>query len=193
MAALTSSEPLTQLPISFRTYTFHENTQRPRVLVSGQVKKEAVSFSSFEPLKVMGVAYARDGSVASLFSDSLKIAQGDEEISFRSYMRVAPGNYRLKLAVVDPAGMRGTAEKDLIVPAFRADELMSSSMVISQRLERFPLSVLDLQAKLSNESDPVFHNGFHVLAPAENVVEIGSPVAVFYKVHNLEGDPSKRR
>ncbi len=106
-------------------------------------------------------------------------------------MKLAPGRYRLKLAVADITGRVGTAEQDLAVPALPIDRLATSSLVASQELKAFPPSVFALQSKLSDETDPLFHRGFRIPALVKNRVKRGSPLAVFYRIYNLTADEGK--
>ena len=191
--ALTSPNPLTQLGLKFQAYVFAETPQQARLILAGRVKNLPAELSFQGSLRVMGVARSMDGRIASLFSDSVELGEQEKEISFRNDLKLAPGRYRVKLAVVDPGGRRGTAEEEVLVPAFQLDSLTASSLLLSQKLEGFPAYVLDLQRRLTDETDPLFHNGVRILAPAERRFESSAPLAVFYKVHNLKSDLRERR
>ena len=195
MAALAFSASKTDLPLRFRAYVFNESPEQARLLISARVGAGAVNQPvASEGLEVVGVAYGQDGGIASLFGDTIQVMEGaDQEIDFSRQMKLRPGSYRLKLAVADIAGNIGTAEQELSLAGMQPDQMACSSLVASQDLEEVAPSVFDLQTRLNDEADPLVHQGFRILARADDRVDGGDPLAVFYKVYNLGNEPQKTR
>jgi VWFA-related protein len=204
MSAISSPTPLTQLPVSFRPVFFYDSPQLARVPISARIQRGTIELKKkgglmVNAVDVMGVAYAEDGSVAARFSETLNLAVEKEreelfrnsDIPYRNYIKLRPGKYQLKLAIADEKGKVGTAEQTLAVPPMPAG-LASSSLVVSQEMTQLPELIKNMQTRLLDEADPLIYKGIQILAPVGNTVRRENPIAVFYKLYNLEGNEASR-
>ncbi|HEU0007167.1 MAG TPA: VWA domain-containing protein [Terriglobia bacterium] len=204
MSAISSPTPLTQLPVSFRPVFFYDSPQLARVPISARIQRGTIELKKkgglmVNAVDVMGVAYAEDGSVAARFSETLNLAVEKEreelfrnsDIPYRNYIKLRPGKYQLKLAIADEKGKVGTSEQSLAVPPMPAG-LASSSLVVSQEMTQLPDLIRNMQTRLLDEADPLIYKGIQILAPVGNTVRRENPIAVFYKLYNLEGNAASR-
>jgi VWFA-related protein len=205
MNAIASPDIATQLPVGFRAAYFYDSPQLARIPVSARVRT-----ASPEPKKkggqlgrdldVIGVAYAEDGSVAARFSETLHIVLDKEKedtyrkqgISYCNYFKLRPGKYVLKLAVADEGGKIGSAEQSLVVPPLPESGFFASSLVVIDQLSRLPDLIQNLQARLLDESDPLFYSGLRLVPSPENHLPITAPLRIFFKMYNLGDNPTQR-
>jgi hypothetical protein len=205
LSAISSPSPANQLPLVFRPVYFYETPQLARIPISAKIKKGTVELKKKGQLlvnnvDVMGVAYAEDGSVAARFSETMNLSvEKDKEelfrsadIPYRNYIKLRPGKYQLKLAVADDKGKIGTSEQALSVPPMPESALASSSLVVSQEIAQLPELIRNIQARLLDETDPLIYKGVQILPSVENHIRRESPIAIFYKLYNLNGtEPEK--
>ena len=204
MSAISSPTPITQLPVSFRPVFFYDSPQLARVPISARIQRGTIELKKkgglmVNAVDVMGVAYAEDGSVAARFSETLNLAVEKEreelfrnsDIPYRNYIKLRPGKYQLKLAIADEKGKVGTSEQTLAVPPMPTG-LASSSLVVSQEMAQLPDLIKNMQTRLLDEPDPLIYKGIQILPPVGNIVRRESPIAVFYKLYNLEGNQASR-
>ncbi|MSO23125.1 MAG: VWA domain-containing protein [Acidobacteria bacterium] len=204
LSAISSSTPLTQLAVSFRPLYFYDSPQLARVPIAARIQRGTIELKKkgglmVNALDVMGVAYAEDGSVAARFSETLNFAVEKEkeeifrnsDIPYRNYIKLRPGKYQLKLAIADEKGKVGSSEQTLEVPPMPAG-LASSSLVVSQEMTQLPDLIKNMQTHLLDETDPLIYKGIQILAPVGNTIHRESPIAVFYKLYNLDGNEARR-
>jgi len=204
MSAISSPTPLTQLPVTFRPVFFYDSPQLARVPISVRIQRGTIELKKkgglmVNAVDVMGVAYAEDGSVAARFSETLNLAVEKEreelfknsDIPYRNYIKLRPGKYQLKLAIADEKGKVGTSEQTLAVPPMPAG-LASSSLVVSQEMTQLPDLIKNIQTRLLDEADPLIYKGIQIMAPVGNTMHRAHPLAVFYKLYNLEGNEADR-
>jgi VWFA-related protein len=204
MSAISSPTPITQLPVTFRPVFFYDSPQLARVPISARIQRGTIELKKkgglmVNAVDIMGVAYAEDGSVAARFSETLNLAVEKEreemfrnsDIPYRNYIKLRPGKYQLKLAIADEKGKVGTSEQTLAVPPMPTG-LASSSLVVSQEMTQLPDLIKNMQTRLLDEADPLIYKGIQILPPVGNIVRRENPIAVFYKLYNLEGNEASR-
>ena len=200
--ALASPTPVTQLPIVFRPAYFYDSPQMSRVLVFskislGKVQLKRKGDQMEGDLNVVGVAYAEDGSIAGRFSEPLHLAFDKDKdfrstnLSYHNYFKLAPGKYRLKLAVSDEADSIGSTEQPLEVPAEPEHGLAVSSLVVAAGTSALPDLVQNIQAQMLDDSDPLFYKGMQIIPSADNRVLAGSGIPLMFIIYKRDGDASQ--
>jgi len=195
----TPSSPLSsQLPLSLRTAYFYASPNVAQVAVSAcitrgglQLKKKGSEVAN--AVNVMGVVFAGDGSEASRFSDTVNIVlPKEQEEMFRSQdflydnsFKIRPGRYRLRLAMADDSGKIGTIEHEFSVPAYMEKTLISSSLIVSQRIRPLPQLIQNLQTQLLEEGDPLIFGGVQIGVPVDSHISREAPATFFYRLYNL--------
>jgi VWFA-related protein len=203
---LASPSLATQLPVTIRAAYFYDSPGLARILVSAKISTSSIEINKKGAqlggdLKTMGAAYAEDGSVSARFSETQHIvfdkeagkAFRNQNLVYRNFFKLRPGQYRLKLAIADDKGKFGAAEQSLIIPPMPESGLAASSLVVADRVSRLPDLIQNLQAKLLEESDPLIFNGVQVVPSVENQLPVGTPGLVFFRIYNLSADPQQRK
>ena len=185
--AVQSLDPLNGLPVTFKTSTFYETPEQALVLVAAQIgnagkHKKDVQWLPRKGISVRGVALSSDDKIVSLFGENIRDPRGEGEFTYRSYLKLPPGEYKLKLAASDRNGRLGMTRQNLLIPMLYPEAITSSSIVVSQSLEPFPSQIASLQTP---EASWLAHRGVQVLAAPHNKVNNQKPLVVFYKLYNL--------
>ena len=185
--AVQSLDPLSGLPVTFKTSTFYETPEQALVLVAAQIgndskHKKDIQWLPRKGISVRGVALSSDNKVVSLFGESMRDPRGEEAFTYRSYLKLPPGEYKVKLAASDRNGRLGMTKQDLLIPILSPEAITSSSLIVSQSLEPFPSQIASLQTP---EASWLAHRGFQVVTAPHNKVNNQKPLVVFYKLYNL--------
>jgi VWFA-related protein len=193
--AVASPEAVAQIPIIFRAAYFYDAPDAARVLVLATIQTAKIaarkkSGQSGGALKLMGAAYAEDGSVSARFSDTLQITPDPHRMSagYRNYFLLRPGRYRLKLAVSDEGNNLGSAEQFLDIPAFPKDHMTGSSLVLAEEVSRQPDLTRNIEAALFDEYDPLIYSGLQIVPSVENKFLLDLPLPVFFNLYNIHKD-----
>jgi VWFA-related protein len=195
--ALTASAPITQLPVSFRAVYFYESPQVAQIPVFVKIRRGSIALKQKEAqwigsVSIMGVAAAADGSTASRFSGEINIAVNrsqaeafrNQDLVYKNFLRLKPGQYHVKLAVMDEKGKIGTAERDLMIPVFTPGSLTASSLIISQEMIPLPGLIKELKPQMMSQMDPMQYKGFQIYAPVEVEIDHQQRFVVFYRIYS---------
>lgn len=174
------------LNLDFKANFFYQESEQALVLITAKVSHGSdgntpKSWLPGKDLRLMGVAYSDDGQAASIFSHTFPQANGTAESVVEGFLKLKPGEYRIKLVAADRHGRLATTEQALWIPALSPDALMTSGLVLSQNLEPFSPSVAGMQVP---EARWLFHRGFRVKPAIGNEIAPPQPLAVFYKLYN---------
>ena len=183
---LQSAEPLQDLPVAFKANAFYEEAERALVLISASLSHGPAGASKErwlprKGLSLMAVAFSENGQAVSAFGKTIEQATGKQETAFQGYLKLSPGQYRIKMVAADRNDRLGTAEQALRIPVLPPDELASSGLILSQEVEPFSPAVSGLQIP---EVRWLFHRGYQVKPSANNEIGDPRPLAVFYKIYN---------
>ena len=186
LRGLKSSEQHHDLNVDFKANFFYQEAEQALVLVTAKVSHGSAgdtpkSWLPGKDLRLMGVAFSDDGQAESLFSQTLPLANGKAESAVQGFLKLKPGEYRIKLVAADRRGKLGTAEQSLWIPDLPQDALMTSGLILSQDLEPFSPSVAGMQVP---EARWLFHRGFRVKPAISNEIAPPQPLALFYKLYN---------
>ena len=185
--AVQSLDPLNQLPVTFKTSTFYETPEQALVLVAAKIgndgkHKKDIQWLPQKGVSVRGVALSSNDKIVSLFGESMRDPRGEEEFTYRSYLKLPPGEYKIKVAASDRNGRLGMTRQNLLIPMLSPEDISSSSIVVSQSIEPFPSPIASLQTP---EASWLAHRGFQVLSAPHNKVNNQKPLVIFYKLYNL--------
>ncbi len=204
LTALATPGTATQLPIVFRAAYFYNSPRPARVLVAGRISLDKATFKKKgsqlgTDLNIMCMAYGEDGRIEARFSDTLPVAFEKEkeaefrkrDLSYRNYLRLRPGKYRLKLAVSDESGNLGSIERMLEVPILPDRGLAASSLLIAEQASRLPDLISNLQSQMLDENNPLLYAGFQIEPSVENKLPANATLPVVFRLYNLSGAPDQ--
>lgn len=107
----------------------------------------------------------------------------DQDLIYRNFFRMKPGKYHLKLVVMDERGKMGTAQQDLVIPAFNQGTMTASSLIVSQEMVPLPGLIKELQPQMLSQADPMQFKGFQIYAPVNVEIDRQRPFVVFYRIY----------
>jgi VWFA-related protein len=201
--ALASPELASQLAIVLRPACFYD-FPLSRVLIFAEIGMEKAAIKRSKNrlesnLNIMGIAYAENGSIAGRFSDTLHSIFNNEKaqdirkmrLPYRSYLKMQPGKYRLKLAVSDESNNLGVVEQSIEVPAIPEQALVISSLVVVANKAPLPILVQDINLQLMDDGDPLVHNGMQLTPSALNKLPVSSAIPIFFRIY-LKSDSDQR-
>ena len=150
LRGLRSSEQHDDLNVDFKANFFYQDSEQALVLIAakvspGKVGNTAKSWLPGKDLRLMGVAFSEDGQGGIGIRPDSSAGKRQAESMVAGFLKLKPGKYRIKLVAADRRSNLGTAEQSLWIPALPPDALMTSGLVLSQELERFPSSVAGMQ------------------------------------------------
>jgi VWFA-related protein len=202
-AALSSSAPATQLPVSFRPVYFYESPQTAQVSVFVKIGRGSIALKKKErqwtgSASIMGVALGEDGIMASRFSGEINVAIDDaqakafhnQDLVYKNFLRLRPGKYHLKLVVMDENGKMGAAEENLVIPAFNQGAMTASSLIVSQEMVPLPGLIKELKPQMLSQADPMQFKGFQIYAPVNVEIDRQRPFVVFYRIYTALANKS---
>jgi VWFA-related protein len=204
LTALATSGTATQLPIIFRAAYFYDSPHSANVLVESRIRLERTTFKKKgeqlgTDLDIMGVAYGEDGSIAARISERLPVSFEKEkeaefrkrDFAYRSYFKLRPGKYRLKLAVSDESGNLGSMERLLEIPALPDRGFAGSSLLIVEQASRLPDLISNLQSQMLDESNPLLYAGFQIEPRVENKLPANATLPVVFRLYKVPGAPDQ--
>lgn len=204
LAALAAPGATARLPISFRPVHFFDSSRPAVVVVAAQIRAENMAFRKKgaqmgADVNIMGVAYSENGAIAARFSEivPVRFAKKDESefrrqgVSYRSYFRLRPGKYRLKLAASDESNNLGSMEQSVEVPALPRQGLAFSSLVIAAKTAEAPDLVQRLRTQLLDHDDPLVWKRNQIQPSVDNRRPADSAVTILFRIYNLPASVSE--
>jgi hypothetical protein len=204
LTALATPGTATQLPIIFRAAYFYDSPRIAKVLVASRISLEKAAFMKKgaqlgTELRIMGVVYGEDGSIAARFSETLPVSFEKEkeaefrkrDLAYRNYFSVRPGKYRLKLAVSDESGNLGSMERLLEIPVLPERGFAGSSLLVAEQASPLPDLISNLQSQMLDESNPLLYAGFQIEPSVENKMPANATLPVMFRLYNLPGTPDQ--
>ena len=141
---------LNLMPFEVRTDFVKVTSDTVLVPVTLQVKNKDITFVSKDGIQrgtvnIFGRVTGITGKVAQTFEDTVQVDVPQELLEktmehsslYWKAVPLQPGRYRIDLVVKDVNGDRvGTWSKGLLVPEYSEDKLASSSLILSDRMEK---------------------------------------------------------
>jgi len=196
-AALNSSTSLSQLPISFRTAYFYSPQNRIRVGIAAKIQAAVLKFKKERgllscSLNVMGVIVSEDGNVVARFAEPFYVfveqmdgKASESEVFYHRLITLTPGKYHIRLAIVGKDEKIGIAEQIVTLPAMPVNQLVMSSLVVTQYLTELPPLIQELQPRLIQEDDPLIYATYQLRIPSDNRINRDKPMVIYFKLYNL--------
>jgi hypothetical protein len=189
---------------------FYSEANVARVNLAASVPARALNFDKDKKdfhcdVNILGIAYRPDGAVAARFSDTrslkfdkkgLKEFSNGDPYTYRTAFDIAPGNYKLKIALTTGETGLGKTEIPLVVRPYNGHQFGLSGIVLSDQIESLSDSAIDLDQALLEDQKPLVVGGNEVLPSADNHFRAGGDVALYVEVYEplmiLEKTPGVR-
>src|SRR5262249_3977724 len=163
---------------------------------SGSLRFRKEKGELFCLLRVMGLAMSENGEVLARFAEPYRVAKNDEkarsEIFYQRLIKLSPGKYTIKLAISDEDDRIGGFEQSLVVPEMPPQQLVMSSLVVTQQITMLPALIQDIQSQLLQDDDPLVYRSYQISVPADPRLDRQKPMLLFYKLYNVGTEQTPR-
>jgi VWFA-related protein len=146
--AAATGAPASAASGSIQAPYFYTAPNEAQVHIAMEVPSSSVNFEKVKgkyhaDVNVLGIAYKPDGSVASRFSDELTLDLEKPEweafmktpMHYENQFAIAPGTYKLSVALGGGADKFGTYQTPLVVDAYDGKKLTVSSLFLSKQMQ----------------------------------------------------------
>ena len=183
--------------LSARASYFYSEASVARVNLAASVPADVLNFDKDKKdfhcdVNILGIAYRPDGSVAARFSDTrslnfdkkgLKEFSNGDPYTYRTAFDIAPGSYKLKIALTTGGTGFGKMELPLVVKPYNGHQFGLSGIVLSDQIEPVSEAAVDLDEALLEDQKPLVVAGKEVLPSANNHFKAGGDVALYVEVY----------
>jgi VWFA-related protein len=154
-------------------------------------------------VNLLGMAYARDGSVVAHFSDTLDVDLPDNKeveklqrrpLHYETEFEIAPGSYDLKLAFNAGAETFGKLELPLAIDAYESNQFSISSLALSREVRGITEAGVEIEASLLQDRTPLITKDLQVVPSGSKMFQKGEPAMFYFEVYEpglLKADSEK--
>ncbi len=166
-----------------------------RVNLAMDIPGSAIEFAKdrgkfHSDLNILGVANREDGSLAARFSDTVKLDLEKKELKdlakgtypYRNSFNIAPGTYKLKVAVSAGGQSFGKYETSLVIEPFDGKQLAVSGPALSDQLVPVSQLTASLDADLLEERPSLLFKGQEIIPSSTNRFSRDDRVALYVEV-----------
>lgn len=190
-----SSEP-GEIPVSVATPYFFTSPGVARVNLALQMPSNSIEFEKekgkfHSEIKVLGIAYRPDGSVAARFSDAVKSDFEKKEIkellkvpfTYQNTFNIAPGEYDLKVVLSAGSQKFGKIEARLAIDPFDGKQFGLSGLALSTEMRPVSQLAANLDAALLEERTPLLFKGLEFIPSPGKRFSKSERVALYCEVY----------
>ncbi len=185
------------IPMSVATPYFYTGPGVARVNLALSVPGSAIEFDKrkgvfHSEIKVLGIAYRDNGSIAARFSDTVKLEYvkkeakdlAEQAFDYRNTMDIAPGSYTLKLALSSGGEKFARYEVPFYVQPFNGTRLSLAGPALGKKF--VPVSALgaNMDAALLEDRAPLVFKGTELDPSATCRFAKGTAPAVYLEVYD---------
>jgi VWFA-related protein len=186
-----------EIPVSLSAPYFYVEPGVARVNLALSVPGSAIDFEKqngafHSDVKVLGIAYRENGSIAARFSDTVKLDYQKKEVKdfakssfdYQNTFNIAPGSYTLKLVLSAGGEKFGKYVVPLVVEPFSGDELSLGGPALG--IKFLPVSQLtaNMDAALLEERAPLVFKGLELVPSTSNRFEKNAQPVVYVEVYD---------
>jgi VWFA-related protein len=176
---------------------FYISPNEARVSVAMEFPATSVEFSRDKgkyhaDMKILGVAYRPDGTVAARFSDDVPVdlekdewkAFADKPTRYANQFEIAPGNYRLAVVLAVGDKTFGKFEAPLVIDAYNGDMLSISGLALSNQVSQVEGMGGALEADLLSDRTPMIVKNLEFTPSASNHFKKTDTVALYAQLYD---------
>lgn len=182
---------------SMLTPFFYIAPNTARVNVALEVPADTITFAKEKgkfraTTNIVGIAYAKDGSVAARFSDSVKLTFDDKKeteafnekpFHYEKQFEMAPGVYILKVVFSSSANQLGRLETPLSIEPWEPTAFLLSGLALSNSVHAANSLSAGIDAELLDSRVPLVVNGVQVVPAGSNHFKKGEKSYVYAEMY----------
>jgi VWFA-related protein len=175
---------------------FYQGADQALVNVALSVPGEAFNFAKDKKnfhcdVTILGVAYRPDGSVAARFSDSRALDYEKKDLkdftegafNYRTGFDIAPGEYKLKIAVSTGGNTFAKQEIPLAVRPYNGNQFNISGVILSDQLQKVSDAAVSMDEALLEDQKTFVVQGFQLQPSPNNTFKAGKQVVLYVEVY----------
>jgi VWFA-related protein len=175
---------------------FYQGADQALVNVALSVPGDAFNFAKDKKnfhcdVTILGVAYRPDGSVAARFSDSRALDYEKKDLkdftegafNYRTGFDIAPGEYKLKIAVSTGGNTFAKQEIPLTVRPYNGNQFNISGVILSDQLQKVSDAAVSMDEALLEDQKTFVAQGFQLQPSPNNTFKAGKQVVLYVEVY----------
>jgi VWFA-related protein len=175
---------------------FYQGADQALVNVALSVPGDAFNFEKDKKnfhcaVTILGVAYRPDGSVAARFSDSRALDYEKKDLkeftqgafNYRTGFDIAPGQYKLKIAVSTGGNSFAKQDVPLTVRPYNGNQFNISGVVLSDQIQKVSQAAVSMDEALLEDQKTFVAQGVQLEPSANNTFKAGGQLALYVEVY----------
>jgi VWFA-related protein len=176
---------------------FYTSANEARVNVAMEFPATSIDFSKDKgkyhaDMKILGIAYRPDGTVAARFSDDVPLDMEKDEwkqftqkpMHYSNQFEIAPGKYRLEVVLSAGGQGFGKFEAPLAIDPYDGKTFSVSSVALSNQLNAVQGLGGAVAADLLSDRTPLIANHIEIIPSPSNHFKKTDVVALYAQVYN---------
>ncbi|HXJ96746.1 MAG TPA: VWA domain-containing protein [Terriglobia bacterium] len=176
---------------------FYQGADQALVNVALSVPGDAFNFEKDKKnfhcdVTILGVAYRPDGSVAARFSDSRALDYEKKDLkeftqgafNYRAGFDIAPGEYKLKIAVSTGGSSFAKQEIPLTVRPYNGNQFNISGVILSDQIQKVSDAAVSMDEALLEDQKTFVAQGVQLEPSANNTFKAGKQLALYVEVYD---------
>jgi hypothetical protein len=192
-----------EIPVSVSTPYFYVEPGVARVNMAMSVPGSSIDFEKrkgvfHSDVRVLGIAYRSNGTVAARFSDTVKLDYEKKEVKdlsgrsfdYQTTFKIAPGSYTLKLVLSAGGEKFGKYEVPFYVQPFTGSDLSVSGPALGVKFVPISQLAANMDADLLEDRTPLVFKGMELVPSTSCRFPQKSPATVYVEVYDpaLKGE-----
>jgi len=176
---------------------FYTSPNEARVTVAMEFPAASVDFSKDKgkyhaDMKILGIAYRPDGTVAARFSDDVPLDLEKDDwkqfsqrpTRYSNQFQIAPGTYRLDVVLTAGGQSFGKFEAPLVIDPYDGNTFSVSGLALSNQLNPVEGMGGDLEADLLSDRTPLVVHNMEIVPSASNHFKKTDTVALYAQLYD---------
>jgi VWFA-related protein len=176
---------------------FYTSPNEARVSVAMEFPATSIDFSKDKgkyhaDMKILGIAYRPDGTVAARFSDDVPLDMEKDEwkqftqkpMHYSNQFEIAPGKYRLEVVLSAGGQGFGKFEAPLAIDPYDGKTFSVSAVALSNQLNTVQGLGGAVAADLLSDRTPLIANNIEIIPSPSNHFKKTDVVALYAQVYN---------
>jgi VWFA-related protein len=160
-------------------------------IVSSSVEFAKVKGRFHSDVNILGIAYKPDGTVGARFSDAVTLDFDKDELKhftdapwyYQNQFTVAPGQYRLTIALSSGGQSFGKYEMPLLIEPYDGKKFTLSGLALSNNVQKVADSGTDLDAVLMEDRTPLIVRDYQIVPSGSNHFKKTDKTVIYTQIY----------
>jgi len=160
-------------------------------IVSSSVEFARVKGRFHSDVNILGIAYKPDGTVGGRFSDAVALDFDKDELKhftdapwyYQNQFTLAPGQYRLTIALSSGGQSFGKYEMPLLIEPYDGKKFTLSGLALSNNVQKVADSGTDLDAVLMEDRTPLIVRDYEIVPSGSNHFKKTDKTVIYTQIY----------